>query len=75
MLTFYYLIQIIRELKEEVSKLKELLVKEGYNPDDLQCKFFTADTIFKIFNPLLYLTAPLPIYLIFYYDFAFYPHS
>ena len=32
--------QIIRELKEEVSKLKELLVKEGYNPDDLQCKFF-----------------------------------
>lgn len=28
--------KIIRELKEEVSKLKELLVKEGYNPDDLQ---------------------------------------
>lgn len=28
--------KIIRELKEEVSKLKELLVNEGYNPDDLQ---------------------------------------
>ncbi|XP_068687799.1 kinesin-like protein unc-104 isoform X4 [Montipora foliosa] len=28
--------KIIRELKEEVSKLKELLVKEGYNPEDLQ---------------------------------------
>ncbi|XP_078380660.1 kinesin-like protein unc-104 isoform X2 [Oculina patagonica] len=28
--------KIIRELKEEVSKLKDLLLKEGYNPDDLQ---------------------------------------
>ncbi|KAK2553188.1 Kinesin-like protein KIF1C [Acropora cervicornis] len=28
--------KIIRELKEEVSKLKELLVIEGYNPEDLQ---------------------------------------
>lgn len=35
----FKLIQIIRELKEEVLKLKELLIKEGYNPEELQCKF------------------------------------
>lgn len=35
----FKLIQIIRELKEEVLKLKELLIKEGYNPDELQCKW------------------------------------
>ena len=34
----FKLIQIIRELKEEVLKLKELLIKEGYNPEELQCK-------------------------------------
>lgn len=28
--------KIIRELKEEVLKLKELLIKEGYNPEELQ---------------------------------------
>ena len=35
----FKLIQIIRELKEEVLKLKELLIKEGYNPEELQCKW------------------------------------
>ena len=66
----FKLIQIIRELKEEVLKLKELLIKEGYNPEELQCKlkmtlFLQTSPLHTLLQATYWVFMPLPLFAFF----------